>query len=64
MKNKKIFVFSILFLIITGIMSLTVSFRTKMANQMYDNLMILYGVIYFIGIITFVIVMAKSMSEK
>ncbi|WP_193564915.1 hypothetical protein [Clostridium estertheticum] len=64
MKNKKIFVFSILFLIITGIMSLTVSFRTKMDNQMFDNLMILYGVIYLIGIITFVIVVAKSMSKK
>lgn len=63
MKNKKIFGFSILFLIMVAIMLLTVSLRNQMSNQTFDFLIIFYGVVYVIGLVTFVIAILTSKNK-
>jgi magnesium-transporting ATPase (P-type) len=59
MKNKKIFLFDILILIVICFILLTASFKNKLSSQMFDNLMILYGTIIFIVIVLLIITVIK-----
>lgn len=63
MKNNIIVLSSVLNLIIIAIMLLTVSLRNKISSQMFDNAMILFGVLFVILTIITVIIVVKSKTK-
>ncbi|ADY56272.1 hypothetical protein Sgly_1977 [Syntrophobotulus glycolicus DSM 8271] len=60
MKNTTIFFYNILGGILIAIILLTVSFRNKISSQMFDRAMIMYGIVFGVIIITFLIKIIKS----
>lgn len=54
MKNK-IFLLNILMIILTGILILTTYSKNRIPDNIFDNLMIIYGVLYAGIIITVII---------
>ncbi|AAK80065.1 putative nucleic acid-binding Zn ribbon protein [Clostridium acetobutylicum] len=60
MKNIKILLFNILNLIIISIMLLTVYLKNRISSKTFDNLMFLYGLLFFLLLVTNIIMIINK----
>lgn len=60
-KNRIIFFLNILLITITGIMLITNYLRNRIPSNTFDNLMIIYGVMYSIIVIIVIIIYIKKL---
>ncbi|BCZ48493.1 hypothetical protein psyc5s11_45600 [Clostridium gelidum] len=64
MKNKKLFCISIFQLITISIMLLTVSQNHKLSDNIFDNLMIIYGLLFLTSIIAVIVIMVVAKKQR
>lgn len=64
MKNKSIFLFNMVTLVLVGGMLCLNGFKKELPNQLYDYLIISFGILIALNTLTFIFVLIKNNTKK